>query len=378
MSKDSHDVIDSVAWMKRNVEGMLAGDDPRAVDLLERLLHAAEDDDTRFYCQIHLGLCHFRLGDLTASMKAFGEAEALAPEHPAVAYARSQCAGQERRWWQALHHGMRAIVLGREHEDLPEFMRATAVAFARLQMPEFALTILLGAVDRAPDDRYILESLGRVYEELERWVDAIEIRDALIEVLKTQATPRPRTLSEAFDREELDPEKAARRVTALTTRVRSDIRVVAEDEEIDVGEIGMSRVEYPTGLHSLDAALRELERPEDLLEQAHALWAKSTHDKFDVYLGPSVLAAALHVIVERLYWRRPTAAAEVGDRYGVELERVDAAIRLIVSRYEIRWVDPDTARPWLSAEEADVLKRAQLAILYGTSIEEVRPTRMLM
>lgn len=375
---DDNAVIDSVAWMRRNVEAMIGEDDPRAVDLLERLLASAGDDDTRFFCHIHLGLCHFRAGELAASMRAFGSAERLAPDHPAVAYARSQCAAQEQRWWQSAYHGLRSVALGRGHDDLPEFMRSTAVAFSRLQMPQVALTMLLGAVDRAPDDRYVLESLGRVYEKLERWVEAIEIRDALIEVLKTQAAPRPRTLSEAFDREKVDLEEAGRRVRALTMRVRSDIRLVAEDEPIELDELKMSRTTFPSGLHTLVELLSEQDRHEDLLEQAHVLWARATHDKFDVYLTPAVLAAALHVIVERLYWRVATSDEDVCEAYGVEKERLDAAVRLIVSRYEIQWVDPNETRPWLSAEEADTFGRAQLALLYGVEVDDVKPTRMLM
>jgi tetratricopeptide (TPR) repeat protein len=378
MTDEKAGVIDSVAWMRRSAEELMGEDDPRAIELLERLLHAAEDDDTRFFCQIHLGLCHFRAGDLVASMKAFGAAERLFPEHPAVAYARSQCAAQERRWWQSLHHGLRAVALGRSHDDLPEFMRATAVAFSRLNMPEIALTILLGAVDRAPDDRYVLESLGRIYEDLERWVDAIAIRDALIDVLKTQSAPQPRTLGSAFDRERVDLEEAGRRVRELTARVRSDMRVVGEGDAIDLPDPGMSRVQFPSGLHTLIESLGQQERADDLIEQAHVLWAKATHDKFDVYLGPPVLAAALNLIVERLYWRVETPPDAIDARYGVEHDRVDAAVRLIVSRYEIRWVDPATTRPWLSAEEAEVLNRAQLALLYGVGIDAIKPTRMLM
>jgi hypothetical protein len=73
-----------------------------------------------------------------------------------------------------------------------------------------------------------------------------------------------------------------------------------------------------------------------------------------------------------------TPAEALTELYDVQSERVDAAIRLIVSRYEIRWVDPEQTRPWLSAEEAELLNRAQLAVLYGVGLAEVRPTRMLM
>jgi len=364
-------VIDAVGWLLRHAERLIAEDSDAAIPYLERLLVSSQDRDLRVFCLKNLGVLHLGRGELDEAQKYLRSATSLSPRDPEIHHALGQVAASAGHFWLALLEFLEALYHGRDREDVVGFMRSVAATMRQLEFGEIGLSVLIGAYERAPDDPFVLDSLARFYESRERWLDAIEARDQLLEVLESR-----RSLGSDREPLMLDEESARRRMHALSQQMKKDLRLV-DDSHDRLQPSELSRLHFPSGLHTLIQALGLRSHNLPLLKTAEALWARALHQKFDVHLSIPTLAAAIHWIVERLHWRIPTTIAELGRMYGADQERLPAAVRLLVACLEVELLPLDAAGGALPRSEIERLERLQKAILYDVDLDQVEPRGML-
>ena len=371
MSQDDN-VIRAAQWLFDHAERLIAEDTDAAIPYLERLLISSQDRDLRVYCLKNLGILHLGRGELDEATKYLRSATALCPQDPQLHHALGQVAAESGHFWLALLEFMEALYHGRSHDDVVEFMRSVAATMRQLHFGEAGLAVLIGAYERAPHDPFVLDSLARFYESTRRWLDAIEARDNLIEVLEG----RQQALTDQGDVRRLEGEAARSALEIVSRRMQREIRLVDETHEAG-GLTELSRTNLPTGLHTLVQALGLRSHNLPLLKTAQALWARALHDRFDVHLSIPTLAAAIHWIVERLHWRVPTTLADLSRLYGADAERLPAAVRLLVGCLEVELVPLKTAEGRLEAGELSRLQKVQKAMLYDVDLADVEPRGVL-
>lgn len=380
MAKDeSKNIIDSIQWLHDRSERSLREGDSSAAAYLERILIATDDPHYLLYAHSNLGILAFRRRDLDEARYHFDEAGDIAPKDPSVAYAKGHCEAAVGDWWQALIYFVEAAFYGRRHAEEVEFLRSTAVALKNVGYTDQAHIVMLGALERQPTNPHLLESLGRYYEDQEQWLDAIRVRDDLIEILKGN-DPRHRIqqFSPAMDGTPIDEEVIRERVRSINNRLRKEFEVVDEQLEIEEPDASMSTTSHAPGLHTLVVSLSQRAYPRQLLETAQSLWARARHDRFDVHLNPYTLAAAIQCISERVHWREPTSSAELKRLYDVDQDRVRAAVRLIVSRFEVKIIDVQPAYTSLASNRVAHLQKMLQARLFDVDLDELEPVKMLM
>lgn len=360
----AENVIDAQSWLFRHVERLLEEDSDAAIPYLERLLVSSEDRALRIFCLKHLGFLHLAAGEVAEARKYLRAAVELSPKDADLHHALGEIASKSGDFWLALLEFMEAVYHGREGEVVA-FMRSVAATMRQLEFGETALAILLGAHERSPDDPWVLESLASMYELQKRWLDAIEARESLVEVLETHRSLGAGKVDEA--RGQLE---------RLSQRLRDGLRLV-EGAEVPRGATGVQRVNSPSGLHTLVQALGLRSHNLALITTAEALWARALYAKLDVHLATPTLAAAIHWVVERLHWRVPTTLDELTTLYGADPERLPAAVRLVAACLDVKLVPIEGAEPALSAADLQRLERLQRAILWDVALEDVEPRGML-
>lgn len=367
--EESENVVDARDWLVEHVERMLEDDEEAAIPYLERLLVSSDERNLRIFCLKSLGMLYLGRGELDEARKYLKNAAALAPTDPELHHAMGEVEASSGRWWLALVEFLEAVFHGREHEQLAAFMRSVATTMRQLEFGEIALSVMLGAYERAPDDPFVLDALARIYESEDQWLRAIEARDNLVQLLESD-----RAL-EGEQRAVLG-EAARERMRAVSQEMRRQVRVVSDEEDIETPS-ELLRSNLPSGLHTLVEALGLREHNLPLLATAEALWARALHDRFDVHLSIPTLAAAIHWIVERMHWRVPTTLAELSRLYGADEDRLGAAVRLLVACLELELVPSDEAGLVLTPEQVSRLQRLQKAFLYDVDLDDVEPRGML-
>lgn len=356
-------VIDAQQWLFRHVELLIREDADAAVPYLERLLVSSQDPELRVYCLKNLGVLAATAGDYKEAQKYLRAAVEIRPADPVLRHTLGEVAVSSGQLWLALVEFMEAVYLGRDG-DVVTFLRAVAGTMRQLEFGETALAILLGAQERAPSDPWVLDSLANVYETENRWLDAIEARESLVEVLQQQSA-----LEHA--------EQARAQLESLSQKMRGGIRVIsALDPEVARRAADVARTRSPSGLHTLIEALGLRSHHGALLATAEALWARARYANLDVHLTVPTLAAAIHWVVERLHWRVPTTLEELAVLYGAQPDRLPAAVRLVVACLDVRLV-PTDADPVLTPEDLDRLNRLERALLFDADLDALEPRAML-
>lgn len=357
-------VINTQEWLFRHAERLLDADSGEAIPYLERLLVSSDDYGLRVFCLKNLGLLYLGRGEVDEARKYLRAAAELAPTDPELHHALGQISAGAGDFWLALLQFMEAVYHGRDG-DVVAFMRAVAATMRQLEFGETALAVLLGAYERNPEDPWVLDSLGRMYEAERRWLEAIEARESLVDVLQSQRALEPKS-----------PDAARKQLDALSRRMREGLRLIDGPIE-SMGPSEVQRTSSPAGLHTLIEALGLRDRHGVLLATAEVLWARARYAKLDVHLTVPTLAAAIHWVVERLHWRVPTTLEQLTALYAAEPDRLPAAVRLVVACLDVQLVPTKESEPVLSPPDALRLEQLQRALLFGVNIEEVEPRGML-
>ena len=358
-------MVDATRWLFEHVEYLLEREQTAAIPYLEKLLVASAEPEMRIYCLKNLGILYLGVGELYEARRYLKAAVDLSPKDPELHHALGQIAVANGELWLALIEFMAALHNGRE-DEVVAFMRAVANTMRQLQFGEIAVAVLLGAAERSPEDPWVLDSLARMYESEQRWLDAIAARETLIDVLSKQRELGPTT-----------PVAVRADLERLSARMREGMRLAVHDEEQVQRDFDVQRVHSPAGLHTLVKALGLRDHNLSLLATGEALWARAVAAQLDVHLEVPTLAAAVHWVVERLHWRVPTTLGELAALYGADEERLPAAVRLVVACLDVRLVPTETAKPQLAPDDRQRLEKLQRAILFGVSVDEVDPKAML-
>ncbi|MFB6262088.1 MAG: tetratricopeptide repeat protein, partial [Bradymonadaceae bacterium] len=346
--------------------------------------------ETKLYCFRTLGMLAFRDGDVDRAREAFERVRELEGTDAGTSYALGHCAAAEGRWWRTLYRAFEAIDASDDPRDRAEFMRVGAVAMHRLGPSEAALAMLLGALERAPDHPWILQTIGEIYEREEMWLEALDVRRSLIDVLSdglpgetTAATglddsPFHRLFQRFAVKFDITREDIERRRREIGERLRGEIGPVDRSgrRATSNGSSSIARLDLPRALHLLIVQLSAHDRNYQLLERAHSIWARARRGRHPGDLAPPLLAAATQWVVERLGWRVPTSPEVLSGVYEVDEDAIPAAARLIVGRHEIRFVSSSWPVGDLSPAEWQRLDDLQRTLLFGADVTD-RGGRML-
>ncbi|MFB6352240.1 MAG: tetratricopeptide repeat protein, partial [Bradymonadaceae bacterium] len=325
--------------------------------------------------------------------EAFEEALELSPGDPGIAYAIAHCTAARGRWLRALVRALEAYHFAEDLADQAEFLRVAALGASELGDPELALTMCLGALDRAPNNPWVLETIGHFYEAEQMWLEALDVREALIDILADGIAPVPERTPETLNNPQfhrvfqsfaikyrIDPEAIEARKREITERLRAEIGPAdcRPDRRAGDEEAPLTPLNLPRGLSTLVEQLAGHDRNYQLLKSAQSLWAKARHDRLDLELPPKTLAAAIQWAVERRHWRIPTPLHALSQIYQVVPETIRAAARLVVGKFAVAYIALDDVRGEVGPTDWQRFETVQKAILYGAPIEDVRPNAPML
>lgn len=380
MPDQDPEIIDSAEWLRQRAEEAIAGQNSdEAITWLQKLLGVGTDSETLFFAHSNLGSLLFRERDIDKAREHFRSAESLAPTDASMAYALGHCEATNRFWWGAFYYFTKAVFHARSRpSEVVEFMRSAAVSARYLGLTDLAESMLLGARERSPLQPQVLESLGRLYETQERWLEAIRMRDELIEVLKGNDPRRQvRLLSPAIESAPPNEELATQKANDLSAKLRSGFQVVDEETVVTAADAHLSRTTHPAGMHTLIHNLESRARAVEMLETAQVLWAKAHHDRFDVHLTPHTLAAAIQWIVERYHWSVPTPPSDLETLFRVDAQQVQAAVRLLVGKFNMQIIPSEFVSRGLGGNDGHKLSTILRAYLLDVELDTLEAPRML-
>lgn len=343
-------IVDQSTWLFTQIERLIANDDssPSAEIYLEKLLKITNSPFQKAYCLRHLGRFAAARKDLVNAEKYLKSALSLETEDPDVLFLIGQTASETGTWWFALLHYLHALQKATDDSDQLEIMRGIAKAFQKLNFGEVALSVLLGALERDPEDPFILSALAHFYETREEWTKAQDIGISLVELMEQYP-------SISFDK----GDEMKERLTKISSQLQSQLRLVDENEVNISGEGTLISTSFGPGLKTLVNMLSIKTRNAPLLESAKALWAKSKEISYDTYFSTETLAAAIHWIVEKLHWRMPTSVTDLETIYGVDKEQILAAVRILVAQFQVSFFPDAAAREALGPRELEELRKIQ-------------------
>lgn len=382
-------VVESASWLRDRIDRLVeSGETAEATACVNRLLALSTSTETKLFCFRTLGMLAFRDGDLGRARDAFRRATDIEDRDPGTSYALAHCSAASDQWWRTLLHALEAIRLSDDPEDRAEFMRIGALAVHRVGSVEAALSMMFGALEHAPDHPWILQTIGRIYECEERWFEALDVRNALVDVLAdgfVEDRRRDRDEESRFHRIfkrfavkfDISRRDVERRRRALRERLRAEIGPVDADVPSGRRSSSIARLNLPRALHLLIGQLSGHDRNYRLLERAHSIWARARREDDGADLEPSLRAAATQRLVERLGWRIPTSIDVVARVYDVSPDAVPAAVRLLVGRHDIQFVDVDRPEGTLSLAEWRRLDELQRGLLCSEPLGERVDGRML-
>lgn len=379
------DVIDASTWLAERVELLIRMQRfEEAIGYLQMLLSGVNSDDERQECATYLGYLYLLVDDLESSAQWLREAQTLAPHDPHLSYALGHVAMGRRRPSLGMLYFLEAFAEAEADHDEAEFLRSGAVAMMQVVGPTAQVAaMLLGALDRDLGNPWILDALARVYAADERWLESLETLAALAEVVRKAArsvvlyrVPAARhLLRNRLMGRSAQPEELQRRAREINEAVRRQFEIVLDARQRR-GPTGLTALRFPPALSCLVGLLERRDRGVELIETAQNLWARAAEARFDEILGSARLAAAIHVLVERLHWRKATPLSEVATQYGATPDSISAAARVVAGRLGVKLFDETM---WVGAVDLPQRRRVEevsRALLFGEALEQARSGSM--
>ena len=378
---DNGRVIDAVQWMEERVDSLIAAqrfDD--AIRYVRKLVLNAHGDDEIRRCATYLGYLYLLVGDLHQAKRWLKRARQIDPVDPHLAYALGHTAVAQRDYSLAAVYFLEAFVEAEQPHDEAEFLRCAALAMMREVGPDAPVaTMLLGALDRDLGSPWILDALARVYEADQRWMESLQALSTLAEVVRGaagsvvlhRAPPARQLLRNRLMGSPATPEELRRRARAINEAMRAQFEVVL-DAHRRRDPMGLAPLRSPTALSRLIRMLDWHDRGVELIETAHQLWARATDEDFHQMLGAARLAAAIHLLVERLHWRVPTPIEEVARLHGAAAGAIPAAARVVAGRLELELFDEKALKAPLNLKQRRQLEQIRRALLFGEGLAAVR------
>ncbi len=378
---DDGRIIDAMRWLEERVESLIAAQRfDEAIGYVRKLVIKADDEADVRRCATYLGYLYLLVSDLERSERWLRRAREIDSVDPHLAYALGHVAVGNRSHAAATMLFLEAFVEADELHDEAEFLRSAALAMMSELGPVAPVAgMLLGALDRDLGNPWILDALARVYEADQRWMESLEtlsllreaVRDAAEGVVLHRAPPARQLLRNRLMGRAARPDELQRRARAINEAVRAQIEVVLDARQRR-GPTGLAPLQFPLELSRLIRILEWQDRGLELVEAAQAIWARATDEEFDEMLGTTRLAAAIHLLVERLHWRVPTPIAEVARLHGAAPGAIPAAARVVAGRLQLQCFDEMALKSTLDLEQRLQLRQLSRALLFGERLQDVR------
>lgn len=373
-------VIDPRRWLEVRVEGLIESQrHDEAIAYLRRLFEGLEEPAGRSRCATFLGYLYLLEDDLESSETWLERAREQDPDDPHLSYALGHVAMSRGAPWRAAMRFLEAFVESEEAHDAAEFLRSGALAMRACGQSAPAVSMLLGALDRDLGNPWILDGLARVYQDDERWLESLAALKELGSVVKALASslalrrsPSARyLLRERLIRRSVQMGDVDERARELNKKLRRQFEVVLDGRQRR-GPTGLAPLKFPQALGRLLDVLGAEDRGLKLTETALGLWARASHERFGDYLGAESLAAAVHVLVERLHWRIPSTSEAIARAHGVDEDRVQPAARVVAGQLGLQLFDTRQLYRELTPEERSRFEALSRALLFGEGLKAAR------
>ncbi len=376
-----NEIIDPAAWLRTRVAGLIEAQRfDQAIDYLRLLIDKSVDEEERCQCATCLGYLYLIVDDLESAQYWLAQAKGLAPWDPHLNYALGHVALKNRNYGRGTLHFLEAFATARSAYDEAEFLRSAALALMKQDGPTANVAgMLLGALDRDLGNPWILDDLARMYEADQRWMESLEVLSQLEKVVRHAAeslvlyrAPAPRQLlRNRLLGQPARPEELEQRARKINEAVRQQFEVVL-DEHARRGPTDMAALRHPTALSRLIRILEWHDRGLELVVAAQSLWARACAEGLGRDLGPTRLAAAIQVLVERQHWRIPTPLNDVARFHGASQGALTAAARLVAGKLGVRLFAHTELPQVLNLREQKSLEELSRALLFGEHLEAVR------
>lgn len=375
-------VIDPQQWLEVRVESLIEKErHEEAVSYLLRLFEGLEEAEARSRCATFLGYLYLVEDDVERSQAWLERAREFEPDDPHLSYALGHVAMVRGAPWRAALRFLEAFVEAEEAHDAAEFLRSAALAVRAGGQSAPAVSMLLGALDRDLGNPWILDGLARVYQDDERWLESLEALKRLGEVVRAatssltvRRSPSARyLLRERLIRRSVEVGDVVERAREVNQKLRRQFEVVLDGSQRR-GPTGLAPLRFPQALGHLLEVLGAEERGLELTETALRLWAQASHERFGDYLGAESLAAAVHVLVERLHWRQGSSPQAIATSHGCDEDRVGPAARVVAGKLELQLFDTRQLYGELRPEERARFEALSRALLFGEGLRQARST----
>lgn len=374
-------VIDPAAWLTRRVDVLISEHRyGEAVGYVKKLTADAAGTDQEGPWSAYLGYLLLLADDFEEADRWLRRASCFDPNNPHISYALGYVALTQGDAARGVLCFLEAFVEAANGFDEAEYLRSAAVALMRRMGPvQPVQAMLLGALDRDRGNPWILDALANVYEADQQWMEGLQTLSELADVVRDAArsvvlhrAPRTRQLlRNRLMGAPAELEELRRRSQALNEAVRAQFEVVLEAHHRR-GPTGLMPLRTPLELSRLLGLLEWRERAVELVEVAQGLWAQARGEGFDEILGASRLAAAIHLLVERVCWREPTPLGEVARFHGASAEAIPAAARVVAGRLGLELFDAGALKASLTLQEQRRLDQVVRALLFGEGLQDVR------
>jgi tetratricopeptide (TPR) repeat protein len=370
--KHAEQVIDSEQWLRERADRLFTAGDSQAESYYRRLLETTTRSDVREHTHLRLAALAHRRRDFEIALDELNTARTLNPQSAEILHARGLTQLQRGHAWDALIDFLEAW--HPKNENFVHPYTGIAAALRAVGEGEYGTCVLLGALERHPQNPILLEALGVHYEALQMWLDAIHTRDQLIEVLKRNQPSTMEPTPFLLQATRIEDVEATQHEGLLNLRQSLQLADLPDEDPSQP----LTRMQHQTGLHTLIDALNQQPRADVLLPVAQQIWARAVHEKLDIHLNHYTLAATIEWIVLRLHWCPMPREDSWQDRYGIEFERVKAAVRLVVSALHVELFPLDKALGHLTPDRQQRLKLLCQAIVLDVNVESLTPSRMLL
>ncbi len=375
------EIIDAHRWLADRIDELI--EERRfseAIRYLRRLVLKVGEPECERQCATYLGYLYLLTDDREASQKWLERAESQVPSDPHLRYALGHLAASRGRHAQAALYFLEAFVEADKSYDEAEFLRSGALAMMGHHGPAPPVAgMLLGALDRDIGNPWILDALARVYEADQRWMESLEtlsmladiVDDATDSVVVHRAPTARQLLRNQLMGRPARPDELEQRSRAINEAVREQFEIVL-DERHRRGPTELAPLRFPPAMNRLVQFLDWRDRGVELIETAQKIWAQARGEAFDEMLGGERLAAAIHVLVERLHWREPTPRSELARLHGASPGAIPAAARVVAGRLGLELFDYGALKSTLAFDEVRRLDDVHRALLYGEGLGDTR------
>ncbi|MFB6262605.1 MAG: hypothetical protein ABEL76_03105, partial [Bradymonadaceae bacterium] len=361
----------------------------RVADVLDDVVSLVDDPQLRGDYLLELAeLADGRLDDLGRAESYYREYLEEAPEDREVLGALENVLERTEQWEPLLDVLEQQLELAKDAEALRTLrFRAAGVCAELLDRPERAIDFVEAAREDAPEDPEVLDALGRLYEETDRWRDLVDNAERQLELADEADEPAIRKrLAEVHHAELGEPVRAVDLLEEVVGSRPEDAEAIEQLESlIEVEGAPSTRIaqileplyladeSWDEMIAVLEVQVREADAPGERVHLLHRVAGLQEDEIDDPGAAFETYARALEDDVED-----ETTVDELY-RLAEELDRWEELVEVFEERAELE-TDPEAIRGLLrraaeiEVEQRDAYERAaplleEVAELFPSDLE---------